>query len=478
MKRCAFKATIVLVGASLLAWTTLVIAGARTVYSDDGISELTAPEHWTVRADIGRKATLRVSDSTADYHLAVYTYLPDEIEPTTLAQFSEDFSSDLMGSLADGRVSAPRKLTINGRLAVQYEVSGRIGEDRLVYLSTTVEGKRAKHQLVATISGADYPTHKGALEKAIVSFRESAKPRPAKARIDLVFDWPESGESSFSMQSKNVDRRGTREMQMRGTTTVRPLEDEGLLVSTRVTDFKVASSDQDAARNNFMQNLMQQATSEIPDYVVSPDGEFIRVENLGAYYGRLEQAMLKAMPGDGAGSQDRAKKLIKNLFSEETLMASLQDGWSKQVENWAGGSYVVGESYRYETQYQMPALGEAVFPMRVSQKLEGRVPCHEKDQAQSCVRLVQTSRVSGAAFDQAMQQYLNRVIKDAAGEAKPPTIAVDGVEVVKTLTLVTDPETMLPYEENESEIKTTRISVDGQKQTGKDVSETVTRYSY
>lgn len=479
MKRCAFKATIVLVGASLLAWTTLVIAGARTVYSDDGISELTAPEHWTVRADIGREATLRVSDSMADYHLAVYTYLPDEIEPTPLAQFSEDFSSDLMGSLADGRVSAPRKLTINGRPAVQYEVSGRIGEDRFVYLSTTVEGKRAKHQLVATISEAAYPTHKGALNKAIVSFRESVKPRPAKARIDLVFDWPESGESRFSMQSRNVDRQGTREMHMRGTTKVRPLEDEGLLVSTRVTDFKVASSDQDEAKNNFMQNLMQQATSEIPDYVVSADGEFIRVENLGAYYGRLEQAMLKAMPGDGAGSQDRAKKLIKNLFPEEALMASLQDGWSKQVENWVGGSYVVGESYRYETLYQMPALGEAVFPMRVSQKLEGRVPCHEKDQAQSCVRLVQTSRVSGAAFDQAMQQYLNRVIKDAAGDkAKPPTIAVDGVEVLKTVTLVTDPETLLPYEENESEIKTTRISVDGQKQTGKDVSETVTRYSY
>ncbi len=479
MERCAFKATIALFGASLLAWATLSMAGARTVYSDDGISELTAPEHWTVRADIGREAALRVSNSAADYHIAVYTYLPDEIEPTTLAQFAEDFSSDLMASLGDGRVSAPRKLTINGRPAVQYEVSGRVGEDRFVYLNTTVEGKRAKHQLVATVSEADYPVHKGALNKAIVSFRESAKPRPAKDRIDLVFDWSENGESRFSTQSRNVDRRGTREMQMSGTMTMRPLGDEGLLVSTRVTDFKVTSSDQGEAKNNFMQDLMQQVTSETPDYVVSPDGEFIRVENLGAYYGRLEQAMLKAMPEDDTGSQDRAKTLIRNLFPEEALMAALQDGWNRQVENWAGGSYVVGESYRYETQYQMPALGEAAFPMSVSQKLEGRVPCHEQDQARSCVRLVQTSQVSGAAFDQAMQQYLNRVIKDAAGDkSKPPMIAVDGVEVVKTITLVTDPETLLPHEETESEIKTTRISVDGRKQTGKDVSETVTRYSY
>ena len=95
------------------------------------------------------------------------------------------------------------------------------------------------------------------------------------------------------------------------------------------------------------------------------------------------------------------------------------------------------------------------------------------------MQLVQTSRVSGSAFDQAMQAYLNRLFKDAAGGKGPvPTIAVDGVEVVKTVTLVTDPDTLMPYQETESERKTTRISVNGQKQSGEEMSETVTRYTY
>lgn len=474
MKRFAIRTAAALVGASIFAWAPL--AGARTVYSDDGISELTAPDHWSVRADIGRSASLRVSDSSADYHLTVYTYLPEEYEPTTLEQFAENFSADLIKNLDDGRMSEPRKLTINGRPAVQYEISGRIGEDRFVYLSTTVEGKRAKHQLVATVSEADYPSHQGALNQAILSFRESPRKRPAKERIDLVFDWSEPGESRFTVRNTSTGRKGTHEMQMSGTTTVRPLKDEGLLVSTRVSDFKASSSDPDEEKNPAMQDLLQQVTSEIPDYVVSNDGEFIRVESLSAFYKRLEQAVLKALPDD-RDTQKKARKLLKSVLPEEAVLASVQDGWNKEVQNWAGGSYAVGESYTYETQYQMPALGEAMFPMSVSQKLAGRVPCHEQDKARSCVKLVQTSKVAGAAFDQAMRAYVNQLMKDAAGD-KAPEIGVDGVEIVTTVTLVADPQTMLPYESKESEVKTTRISVNGQKQAAKEVSETVTRYTY
>lgn len=477
MKRFATQVSIALIGASFLMSSS--IAGGRTVYSDDGISELSAPDNWSVRADIGRTAALRVSNVEADYHLAVYTYLPDEIEPATLAEFSESFSKDLMENMEDARMSSPVNLTINGRPAVQYEISGRIGEDRFVYLSTTVEGERAKHQLVATTNEADFKASQGALREAIMSFRESAKRRAAKERIELVFNWPERAKSQFTMRNKNTDRRGTHEMQLSGVTTVRPLKGEGLLVSTQVTDFKMTSSEKDEAKQNYLQNLLQEVTSGMPDYVVSKEGEFVRIENLGAYYGRIEKALLKGLPGDPGEAQEKAKNLIKSLISEETLKASMEDGWNKQVYDWAGGSYAVGENYTYETQYQLPTLGEAVFPMAVSQQLAGRVPCHEKDKAKTCVRLVLTTRISGAAFDQAMQQYLNKMVRETLGDKQDlPDIAVDGAEIVKTVTLVTDPATLLPYEENESEIKTTRVNVGGRKQTGKDVTETVTRYTY
>lgn len=474
MKRFAIRTLVAAISAGVLA-TAPGVASARTLYSDDGISELNAPDHWTVRADIGRAAALRVSNTQADYHLSVYTYLPEETDADSLDAFAEAFAANLEQNIEKAQVSEARRLMVNGRPAIQYEIRGG-GKDRFIYLTTAVEGKRAKHQIVATISEADYAAHEPDLQKAIRSFRESPKKRAAKERIDLVFDWPREGQSTFTMQTRNTDRKGTHELQMSGVTTVRPLKNEELLVSTRVTDFKMGPGT-DQAQDDFMQALMEQATTEIPDYVVNADGEFVRVENLRAYYKRLETALMNVVPDGAKEAKKAVKALMKNAFTEDTLMASLQDGWNKQVQGWAGASYAVGETYTYDTPYQMPALGDGVFPMRVSEKLVGRVPCQPADKAKSCVKLVQTSTLSGADVNQAMQAYLAQVFKEMAGD-DAPAVAVDGFEVVKTVTLVTDPDTLLPYEESESEVKTTRLRVNGEKQTGKDVSETVSRYTY
>ena len=471
----AIKTLVAAIGAAIVLGTSGV-ASARTLYSDDGISELNAPDNWTVRANIGRAAALRASNTEADYHLSVYTYLPEETDAETLDQFAEEFAANLEGNLEKTRVSEARKLTVNGRPAIQYEIRGGVGKDRFVYLLTAVDGKRAKHQIVATISEGDYVAHEPDLQKAIRSFRESPKKRPAKERIELVFDWPSESRSTFTMQSRNTDRKGTHEFQMNGVTTVRPLKNDELLVSTQVTDFKVGPG-KDAEQDDFMQTLMQQATTEMPDYVVNADGEFVRVENLRAYYKRLEATMMNAVPEDSKEARKAVKALMKTAFTEDTLITLIQDGWNKQVQDWAGASYAVGETYTYETPYQMPALGDAVFPMRVSEKLVGRVPCQPADKAKSCVKLVQTSTVSGADVNRAMQAYLAHVFKEMAGD-EAPEVAVDGFEVVKTVTLITDPDTLLPYEENESEVKTTRLRVNGEKQSGKEVSETVARYTY
>lgn len=476
MRPLTIRTAAALVGAAALAWVST--AGAvRTVYSDDGISELSAPNHWSVRADIGRNATLRVSDTQADHHLAVYTYLPGEYEPTSLGKFAEDFADRLAASLEDARVSEAKKLTVNGRPAVQYEVAGRIGQERFVHQSTTVEGKEAKHQLVATVSAAAYARHGADLDKLIGSFRESTKKRPPKERIELAFGWPEAGTSAFTMYNTKTDRHGTHEMQMSGVTTLRPLNGEGLLISTRVDDFKVSPATKDEATNDYMQSLVRQATSQIPGYVVSRDGEFVRVDDLRGYHKRLEEALLNGLPDGAQEAKAAATALVKNMFTEETLQVSLQDGWNRHVQNWAGNSYAVGETYTYVSPYQMPALGDAVFPMRVSEKLAGRVPCNAADKANTCVKLVQTSTVAGPEVDRAMQAYLVRVFKQMAGD-KAPEVAVDAFEVVKTLTLVTDPETLTPYESTESEAKHTRLRISGEKQNGEEVSETVTRYTY
>lgn len=480
MNRPAIQTMIALAGAMMLAWTSSALAGPRTLYSDDGLSEISVPgAHWLVRPHIGRDAALRVTDTQGDGVLLVNTYLPDELDPMPLDKLSKKLNTRLMDGLRDGQLSSVRKLNLNGRPAVEYEISTFDGDTRVIYLSTVVEGKSAKHHLIAWMPEASYKANPKLLRNVISSFRESVKPRPAQARIDLEFGWPQKGEAKFSFASKRVKRGEVTEMQGGGTTAWRPLGENEVLISTQAADFKMTTNSKNKKKEDFMQNLLREAMSQIPDYVVSTDGEFIRVENMGAYYERFEKAMLQGMPGDGDESQAKVKQLMQQMISEESLSASLQDNWNTNVYNWTGGSYLPGETYTYFTQYQTPSFGDAQFPMTLTQQLTGRIACDANDKKQSCVRLRQTTRVSDPSYTRAMHQFVLKTIQDMSGaSAKEINLSIDRAEVLKTVTLIVDPETMMPYEEKESSITTTVISEGGRSETVQDIDESSTRYTY
>lgn len=480
MNRTIFQTTIALAGAMLLVWASSTLAGTRTLYSDDGLSEIRVPgERWLVRPHVGRTAALRVSDTQGDSVLVVNTYLPGELDPMSLDKLSKKLSMRLVDNLRDGRLSPARRLTLNGRPAVEYEISGFDGDTRFTYLSTVMKGKSAQHHLIAWMPEASYKANSNALREVFSSFRESAKSRPAKARIDLEFNWPQKGEAKFSYASKRVKRGEVLEMQGVGTTTWWPLGKNELLLSTHVTDFKMTSSDKDKKQEDYIQNLLQQLMTQMPDYVVSTKGDFIRIENMGPYYERFEKALLQGLPGDGTEVQAKAKQLMKRLISEEGLRASLEDDWNSSVYNWTGGSYVPGEIYTYFTQYQAAALGDTQFPMTLTQQLAGHVPCHANDKKQSCVRLIHTTRVSDPSFTKAMHQFVVKTLQEMAGSGgKDIKISIDNAEVVKTLTLVLDSKTMLPFEQSESSVTTTVISESGRKETAQDIKESSIRYIY
>lgn len=482
MNRSTTQKTIALAGAMMLTWVSATHAGAYMLYSDDGLSEIRLPgERWLVRPHIGRTAALRASDTQDGGALVVNTYLPDELDPMPLDELSKKLSTNIQENMRDSHISPSKKLTIHGRPAVQHEISGLDGDTRFTYLSTVVEGKSAKHHLIAWMPEARYKASPNVLREIFSSFRESARPRPARERIDLAFNWPKQGTAVVNFTSKNVKRGDVFEMQGTGRATWQPLGEHELLISTQVTDFNMTSNDKAADRNKeaYLQNLARQVMSQMPDYVVSTEGDFIRIENLAGYYARIEKALLQGLPGDDAEVHEKAKQFMKRLISEESLRVSLEDDWNSNVYNWAGGSYLVGETYTYHMQYQTPTFGDMQFPMTLTQQLTGRVACNANDAKQSCVRLVQTTRVADPGYTQAMHQFVIKTVQDLAGaNAKEIKLSVDRAEVVKILALIADPETMMLYEENESTVKTTMISEDGHSETVLDTEETTTRYSY
>ena len=479
MNRHAHKAALVLAGAACFIWTSVDTANARTLYSDDGISELNVPEHWEVSPHLSRTAVLRATDTRNEAYLVVNSYLPDEINPRPLTKQAEDFSRAMLEGLGNGQISQPRKLTIQGRPAIEYEITGRFGDTRLGYLSTVLEGRTATHHLIAWPLAEDSQPAREAQRDVVASFRESTKQRQVHERIDLDFNWPRKADAKFEFHSKKTRRGKTSEIRMSGITRIRALGENQLLVSTRVTDYKMAGDDRDKATNNLMQDVMQQAMSGIPDYVVNTDGAFVGIENMENHLGRLEQSLLKALPEDAGAMQQQVKQLLNSLVSEATLKQAIQDEWNNQVANWAGGSYAVRERYGHAAQYQAAALGKAVFPMTISQRLLGRVPCHGGDRANRCVLLEQVSKVSDPSFSKAMHAFVSKTVKAFAGDkASEVNVAVERAEFMKTVALVADPKTLLPYAINTSKVTTVVINDQGRTETTRDIEESSTRYAY
>ena len=455
----------------LAACATPIAQKASTVYSDDGVSELTAPDSWRTRPNFGRSATIRLADDAADRYLLVNSYFPHEVEATPFEQFAERASGALMRRLSGGKISAPRPLTLNGRPAVEYEVSGKSGDTPIAYLSTVVDGEQARHHLVAWTLAERYSAHRGALRELVASFRESAARRAAKTRTDLTFNWPQRLTSTASVRSKSSKRGEVIELQLRAVSTVRPLGEDHLLVSGKVTDKKFTPSVKDKGKANYLERVLKEAMTDVPDYVVDRDGEFVRVENLAPYLKRLEDALVQGLPEGPKEARAKAQQLVSSLVTEQTLTALVQDEWNSIVGNWVDGSYVPGQIYELQLSYQSAALGEQAFPMLVTQQLAGREACRKGADANSCVRLLQTSRVSDPSFRKAT----NALVRKTVGTE----VSVDKAEVVKTVEVIADPKTLLPYRSVVKETKTFVLSAKGAPPTtSEEVQESITSYSY
>jgi hypothetical protein len=442
-----------------------------TVYSDDGLSELIVPDTWRTRPNLGKSGTIRVADEGTENYLLVNTYLPHEHEGKPFAQFAERVSARLMKGLRGGKLSAPKSLTISGRPALEYEISGVMGSLPLVYLSTVVDGENARHHLVAWTLGERYSANRDAMREAASSFRESAQKRAARNRTDLTFDWPERMTATATVRSKSSKRGEVIEMSMRSVSTVRPLGEDQLLISGKVTDKKFTPALKDKGKADYLERLLKEAMTDVPDYVVDRDGEFVRTENLGPYVKRLEEALVEGLPQGPNEGRAKARQLVQTFITEQTLNTLVQDEWNNIVGNWADGSYVQGELYELQMSYQSAVLGEQTFAMHVTRQLAGREPCRNGAAANSCVRLVQVSRVSDPSFSRATGAFVRKTVG--------ADVSVDKAEVVKSVEVLADPDTLLPYRTVVKETKTFVISAKGEApRTSVETRESTTLYSY
>ncbi len=106
------------------------------------------PEHWSTIDELHDDATFQAGNRLREEYLIVLT--DNKIDYAgTLAEHAELTSNSIINESQNSSRSDPKKLTINGYSAIQYEIACTVDNINLNYLHTTLEGQRGFHQVLA-----------------------------------------------------------------------------------------------------------------------------------------------------------------------------------------------------------------------------------------------------------------------------------------------------------------------------------------
>lgn len=178
----------------------------------------------------------------------------------------------------------------------------------------------------------------------------------------------------------------------------------------------------------------------IPDFLVSPKGEFLRVENAPAVSSRLKQFISSTVPSlDDSPGLAHALELVS---SKQFLEASAANQWEGLVGFWIGADLEIGAIYEAEGIAPHPLIPSEPIAVKVRYGATRRVPCGAGLEAAECIELVMTTEVEGEQLKKIARELADR-LGDESERRKIESIEFTLIK--EESRLVTEPETLLPH---------------------------------
>ena len=146
---------------------------AKVVVSTDGRSQLTLSGDWEVINTLNKEAELQVGNRKQQIYAIVITESKDDF--TSFGKYADLCYSKFVGTIDKPDVAGPTQLTINGKPAIQYKISGAVKGINVVYLYTLVEGNKYFDQLILWTSHSKFETNENTMQHVIESFQEISK---------------------------------------------------------------------------------------------------------------------------------------------------------------------------------------------------------------------------------------------------------------------------------------------------------------
>jgi hypothetical protein len=142
-----------------------------------GMAALHLPTRWRAASKLNDQAALQATDPVRQRFAVVISEPREDFDTTIdLSDHAGRTLSQLADSLRLVAINGPIERTVNGCRAVQFEVEGFHQGVRLVYLHSTIEGRRAFHQVLVWSTRSAYD--RALFDQVVDGFEELAGADP------------------------------------------------------------------------------------------------------------------------------------------------------------------------------------------------------------------------------------------------------------------------------------------------------------
>lgn len=165
-------------------------SGFKSLTSTDGALQFQVPEHWAA-SELNPDAAVQARDPDTEAYGMVIEDPRKPLKDYTLERFADVQMEQLVTRLGLASLSAPKKVQVDGKDAVQYQLKGFFDQIEVVYLFTFAETPDRFLKVVTWSLASEFEDNKEVLEQVAASVRElkglpSPTPEPSNTTDPAV----------------------------------------------------------------------------------------------------------------------------------------------------------------------------------------------------------------------------------------------------------------------------------------------------
>lgn len=145
----------------------------KTIIAVDNQSSLNVPVDWVPMTTLNKNAELQAGNQTSLTYAIVLTEDARDFE--SFEKWAGIVHSGVVENMKNPQVTGPFRITVNGRDAIQYKISGISEGLKIVFLQTCVAGTKNYYNVLLWTVQSRYDKNEPLFRTIIGTFREILK---------------------------------------------------------------------------------------------------------------------------------------------------------------------------------------------------------------------------------------------------------------------------------------------------------------